>query len=455
MTALPTLRRKILRSFWGVIVLYGLLGFALVISVQLASGTSPRMIHVNYDSIADAAQMRQALAALKSPASYPGQLPGAKDRFEAALVAEEGNITEPGEKEIAAGIRSLWNELKRGQEIAVPAVAFAQLNDLLQKLVAVNEVGMFRLAQQNATLSRQVMIGAIAFFLISLLASLILADGLARRISTPLKSIAETLHRRPAVGRRLKLIEPDTLELLILTTELTRLWERVAESDKVNVREIIQQKTKLESVLESVEDALLVLDLDGKVSHANACLTELVGLTAQDVSGKLWRDLPSVSENYLMLRSLLGPEMPDSADVELIFEAGKGSTERARARSPRIRVRSARSISSTTSRRSGSVRSFVRTSLICSLTRSRRRCSRSGPRPISWARIARKCRSPSSRSSRRSPRTSSASARSPTSSCRSRTRTPRCSGSNSTASRSASRCASGSSRFRSSPRTAA
>ena len=63
----------------------------------------------------------------------------------------------------------------------------------------------------------------------------------------------------------------------ILTSELTRLWERVSESEKVNVREIVQQKSKLESVLESVEDALLVVDQNGTISHANALALTLIG----------------------------------------------------------------------------------------------------------------------------------------------------------------------------------
>jgi PAS domain S-box-containing protein len=321
--ALPTLRRKILRSFWAIVLLYGVLGVFLVVSVQLASRTSPRMIHVNYDSIAAANQMREALAALKDPASYPG-LPAAKAReqFEKAISFEEGNITEPGEKEIAQGIRAVWTQLK--DESGPPTMdEFRKTNELLRALVSVNELGMFNLASGNEDLSHKVMIGTIIFFLVSLIAALFIADGLALRISRPLKSIAEALHRRPGIGRRLKLVEPNTLELLILTTELNRLWERVSEAEKVNVREIMQQKSKLESVLESVDDALLVVDMDGVIAHANQTLLELVELPAAEVTGKQWSDLASVGENYLKLRSLLSVEMPDSTEVELYLKSAK------------------------------------------------------------------------------------------------------------------------------------
>ena len=323
MISLPSLRRKILRSFWMMVLLYGVLGLFLVISVQIASRTSPKMIHVNYDSIASADQMKGAIAAIKDQKNYPDlDLQTARLQFEKALTFEEGNETEPGEKEIVQKIRTSWEDLK--VRAGSPSLEeFTQINQSLKQLVVVNEQGMFRLAQGNERLSHRVLFGAIAFFLISLIASLFAADGLAMRISMPLKNIAEALHGRPTIGKKLKLGEPNTLELLILTNELKRLWERVTESEQVNVREILQQKSKLESVLESVDDALLVIDNRGLVSHANECMLQLLCLTNEGVTGKKWIDLPAIGENYIKLRALLSLEMPKSTEVELLLQNNK------------------------------------------------------------------------------------------------------------------------------------
>ena len=50
----------------------------------------------------------------------------------------------------------------------------------------------------------------------------------------------------------------------------------MAESEKINVREIVQEKSKLESVLDSMEDALLVVGNNGEVSHLNGCMARLL-----------------------------------------------------------------------------------------------------------------------------------------------------------------------------------
>jgi len=317
MNSLPSLRRKIFRSFSFVILLYAGLGVFLMISVFIASGMSPRMIHVNYDSIAASMQMKEAWNALDRPERYKQKPPLEwKTQFERALIFEEENITEPGENEIAKTLRELWKKTKEGP-FPLSDDSFNSMMKQLDQLILVNEHGMFGIANQNMRMSQGVLVGGVIYFLISLLLALILADGLAARLSRPLKSIAEALHRKPGAGRKLKLDEPNSLELLILSNELKNLWDQVTESERVNIKETIQQKTKLETVLESVEDGLLVLDLNGKVSHCNGCLLELIGLNMTQVQGATWLDLPTSNENYLKLRESCREDMPEAQEIEL------------------------------------------------------------------------------------------------------------------------------------------
>ncbi len=319
MIALPSLRKKIFRSFSLMVLLYAGLGIFLMLGVAVSKKTSPKMIHVNYDSIAASERMRHAWHALAHPESFPQKSPREwTDQFEAALIFEEGNLTEPGEKETTEEVRRDW-DLWKHRLPSLKSAELAPVERLISRLVDLNEAGMFSLAQENDNLSRKVLIAGAAYFLLTLIFGFILADGLATRLSRPLKSIAEVLHRRPAIGRRLKLVEPDTLELLILTTELSKLWERVTENSKVNVSELLQQKTKLETVLGSVEDGLLVIDLAGRVSHSNQCMLDLIGLGAEKVQGETWRDLPSLSDNYLKLRAILQEGMNEASEIELSF----------------------------------------------------------------------------------------------------------------------------------------
>ena len=323
MTALPALRRKILKSFSVVVGLYALLGLLLVASVVISSKTTPRLLHINYDSIAAANIMNEAWDALASPEvhSQKNQKEWA-DQFERALKLEEGNITEPGEKELAVGVRAAW-ELQKKDVSNFDPKAFENMENMLTRIVLVNEKGMFGAAEDNDALSRRVLIGSLIYFLITLIFVVFVAQQLAQRLAEPLKNIAEILHSRPPVTKKLKLPEATTLKLFILTTEIKRLWERLGETEKVNVAELISEKSKLESVLDSVEDAMLFLDSLGLVSHCNERLAKLIGLPCDRIQGLPWNDLPLMSENYLKLRDVLREEMPDSQEIELFQEQTK------------------------------------------------------------------------------------------------------------------------------------
>ncbi|MGZ3710999.1 MAG: ATP-binding protein [Bdellovibrionota bacterium] len=322
MNALPTLRRKIFRSFSFLIGLYGALGLFLVICVYLASATTPKIIHVNYDSISAAHQMKDAWMALDHPKDFRGK--GRAEwqaQFEKALKFEEGNVTEQGEGSVVGKIRAAWN-IEKSKASFTDAEA-DQMISLLENIVSLNEKGMFDTAHSNTALSQKVLAFSVFYLLVSLILAFLAADGLAARLSLPLKNIAEALHRRPKLGSRLKLIEPNSLELFILITELKRLWDRVSEGEKVNVTEVLLQKSKLETVLEAVEDALLVIDTKGVVSHCNQFMLELLNLPGSQVIGFKWTDLPTNHENYLGLRAILEDEMTDSHEIELHWGPNK------------------------------------------------------------------------------------------------------------------------------------
>jgi len=325
MTSLPTLRRRILQSFLLVVGLYAFLGSLLVASVFISSGTTPKLLHLNYDSISAAMQMRESWNALSSPEKHSARGPEAwTSEFEQALKFEEGNITEPGERQLAQSIRAKWDQNK-GAVSKLEPIPFQSMDELLTQLIQVNEKGMFGLAAQNKSLSDQVLIGSVLYFLISLIVVIIFSQQFALRLAQPLKTIAEILHSRPSITHRLKLPEPSTLEFLILTTELKRLWERLLETEKVNVAELVKEKGKLETVLESVEDALLFVDASGVVGHCNNCLVRLVGLPQKEIQNRPWIDLPSMDDNYIRLRSSLREEMPDGLEIELYLQQQKVS----------------------------------------------------------------------------------------------------------------------------------
>jgi len=322
--SLPPLRRKIMRSFLVMLLLYGGLAAFILVAVFFASGITPKAIHLNYDSISASTQMREAWSALRFPWLYQNKTGDQwKKQFEMSLNFEQGNISEPGEKELVAGIQKIWKEalqLNFSTQSATFASDFSRMNQLLGQLVSVNELGMFALAEQSTTLRTRAFILTGCILLVSLCVAIYMADGLASRLASPLKEIAEALRNKPIPGERLKLPTPTSLEIRILTHEMNQLWKRLSELRMLNVEELADQRSKLEVVLESVEDAILVLDNFRNILQANQGLSRLIGVPLETLIGAKWTDLSTGSENYLKLRELINDKFEPNQTIELLLK---------------------------------------------------------------------------------------------------------------------------------------
>ena len=321
-TYLPPVRKKVFRHSLSIVALYIVVGIFMMAAVFLASGITPKAIHLNYDSIAAASQMSHAWNALENPAQHPEKTrTDWVTQFENALAFEEKNITEPGESTLANAIRKQWND-SRNSLNKIEQKAFTQMESNLDRLVSLNESGMFGWAQRSQQIGRRVFILTVALFFVTILIALYLADGLAIRIADPLKELSSALRRKPLPGQKLKLPKPTSLEIRILCHELGKLWQRISDLQKLNLETISTQRQELETVLTAVEDAILVLDNQDRVLHCNDGISKIIGSSLEMLMNQPWRDLSNLSPNYLKLRASLKPEMTSDELIEL-DRAGK------------------------------------------------------------------------------------------------------------------------------------
>ena len=319
---LPPVRKTVFRHSLLLVAVYVCVGIFMMVAVFLASGTTPKAIHLNYDSIAAVNQMQQAWDGIKNHAQYPEKSEQEwVQQFESALTFEEHNTTEVGEAELAKHLRELWDKTKS----ALPPDngVFLSVRRNLDSINNVNEKGMFAWVEKSHRFSREVFLITVIAFLFTVLIALYLADALAVKIATPLRELSSVLKQRPEPGSPLLLPKPETLEMRILTQSILGLWERVSYFQTLNLEEISAQRTKLEAVLTSVEDAVLVLDEEGKIVHYNSGFSSVLAIPCHSLDGKLWRDLPSASENYLSLRLALNPDLAPGYSMELEVDGKK------------------------------------------------------------------------------------------------------------------------------------
>jgi NtrC-family two-component system sensor histidine kinase KinB len=320
MIVLPTLQRRIRGDFFRLVLLFGVLGLLLVGAIFVAGRMPTLLMRMNYDSIAWARDMETAMNALRFPDQYPENAPARwKEIFETALTQAGNNITEVEEPQVLERLQQVWTRFQTSTD-AQRGVddAYKELRLILTRLVQVNEQGMLERLNHHAVMRDVTVLGAALLFALGTLWAIFMADAIAGKVSHPLRRAAEVFKSRPRLGSLLHLPPPQTLEVRILFDELARLWSRLSELDALNVGSLMAEKRKLEVILESADDAILVLDGSGSVAHVSQRMLPLLGLDPVRTLGLSWRDLPTASANYLALREMLNADLQGKRDIFLL-----------------------------------------------------------------------------------------------------------------------------------------
>ena len=322
MIVLPTLQRRIRRDYFRLLIVFGALGLLLVVAVFVAGRIPTLMVRMNYDSIAWVRDMETAMNALRFPEQYPENAPERwREIFETAFAKAKGNITEPEEPLILERLQRAWGRFHANAATGRGVDDdYKELRLTLTALVQANEQGMLERLGHNALMRDATMLGAALLFALGILRAVFMADAIAGKVSHPLRRVAEVFKARPRLGSLLHLPPPQTLEVRILFDELERLWGRLSELDALNVGSLIAEKRKLEVILESADDAILVLDGRGDVAHVSQRMLALLNLDVARSLGMPWRDLPTTAPNYLALRGVLNSELQGKRDILLLAD---------------------------------------------------------------------------------------------------------------------------------------
>ncbi len=317
MIVLPTMHKGIRRSFLRLVLLFGALGLLLVAGITVAWRVPAELIRMNYDSISYAQTMYQAMNGIRFPDLYPeNSVSGWAGLFSDAVERAEANVSETAERGIVADLRTAWEAYRDTPDNA----HYRTLEKQIQELVRVNERGMFHRLDRNTRFRNIMLAVTAAAFVLGTFWAFLMADSVAQRLAHPLRRAAELFRDRPQLGGSLHLPEPQTLEVRLLFDELSRLWERLGELDALNVHKLVAEKRKLEIILESVEDGVLVLDASGLVALVSLRMIGFLGLEPSEVQGRPWNDLSTLSPNYMALREGLSVDMQAVREIALRVE---------------------------------------------------------------------------------------------------------------------------------------
>jgi signal transduction histidine kinase len=303
-----TLRTKLLIGLAPLLALMVGLGVWAIVMFSRLGGNIDIILKENYRSVLAAEGMKEALERIDSSLLFAigGEETLAREQFEEYrpvferdLKIEQGNITLPGEQEMADRLTAYWSRysglvqqffaLAPGRKEERTRLYFTQLlpnfKDIKREADAVLDLNQKNMEDESAR-ARAAATGSIRLMVVALLvagavASLIVAM-LSRSILEPIGAV--TRAARAMSGGNYDQVVPATThdELGELALAFNTMARRIREFQQAGTARLVRAQQTAQATIDSFPDPVVVVDLEGAVERANPAARRILGVAPTD-----------------------------------------------------------------------------------------------------------------------------------------------------------------------------
>ena len=318
------LRAKLLTGYAVFIAALVLLGTWSAWRLHDMGKVSRRIISENYDSVVAAQEMKESLERQDSAALFA--LIGARDkaltqlrehraRFDANFQKAANNITEVGERQAIEGIRNERDVYyqrfdtfigratnptgPRSEDVELRREYFTQLEPQFNKLrsacehlLQLNQRAMLAKSEAAAGVAQLWFYRTLLIAGVLIIAGVVLAFFLAKRIVGPLRQLTESTARIGAGDLDAKVEINSRDEVGLLAAEYNRMAERIRQLRNSDLGQLLVAQQTTEAAIDSLYDPVIVTDEEGRVTKLNPAAEEIFG-PETDNSGRHVADIAS------------------------------------------------------------------------------------------------------------------------------------------------------------------
>ncbi|MHB1938657.1 MAG: sensor histidine kinase [Acidobacteriaceae bacterium] len=139
----------------------------------------------------------------------------------------------------------------------------------------------------------------------SLAVMLLFAMWMVRSIIGPMRHIARSVHELNPAGKYRDLDRYGVVEFDELTRELNGLVRRIERHERDNVERLLYENAKIDALINSIDDGLILLDRQGTILQVNFMVGMLLQADPGELLGRNINDLNVASRFYLNFRNAL------------------------------------------------------------------------------------------------------------------------------------------------------
>jgi two-component system, NtrC family, sensor histidine kinase KinB len=300
-----TLRTKLLLAQIPLGIVLIVISILSVTLISRLGSHSQTILKDNYRSVLAMQRMKESIERMDSAALF--LLAGRPDKglpqaslnrpiFEAELKVQEGNITEPGEAEVTARLRSSWMDYQskfdrfikpEGSE-AARQFYFSELEPTFEKvkntadqILAMNQDAMVRKSNDVRRTAERMNNTIVAAVLAALVLGLLLSTMLTQRLLRPLSVLSQATKSLGEGNFDTRASLQGNDELAQLARDFNAMADRLAQYRNSSLGELLQAQLAMQAAIDSLPDPVIIFGVGGDVSNVNRAAETLLGFGAE------------------------------------------------------------------------------------------------------------------------------------------------------------------------------
>jgi NtrC-family two-component system sensor histidine kinase KinB len=334
-----TLRTRLFLSISALITV-ALLGLLLgLVSVMQMAKSQESLIQHNFASLEIGLKLRQNLGdqLVMMLKDVPDQeaLKKTQDAFSDLLrqgidndqLNNAHNGFEKARDDYQKFLQALARDNTYSRALSVDSEVNSTFNTLRNELVEAHRESLDNISQAELVARTRALWVAALLGLVGiavLVIGFITAHGIARRFGAPIEALAKAADKIGQGNFEVTLPLSSAAEMNLLTRRFGMMAESLRQHQVTNVDELLAGQQRLQAVLDSIDDGLLMIDRQGRLEHLNPVAQRQLGWEEDRLGQGLGEALqrPELDEQlYLVLRGGTLERAPEDLSIEIDGEA--------------------------------------------------------------------------------------------------------------------------------------
>lgn len=350
-----TLQRRILSGFGLILGLVGVVLIWAIVNIVNLGDASEAILRENFQSILAAENMidaieRQDSASLLILLGFKqlglAQLRENESHFLQWLGRAKDNITIAGEADILNNINEGYNtyllRLSALRDIASSSPddaaaayhddvnpQFTRVRDACISLRQINEKTMFEASNRASRTASIAVWSTVVVGLSALVLGLIFSLLLSQRLVYPLKQVVDASEQMAEGNYDSRVNAEGSDELAQLADSFNSMSERLAQYHRMNVERIHAEQKRSDAVLRSIDDGVVVVDVEMKIVNLNRTATDVLQLEPDKALGHHFLECVRHDRLFGLLKQTVeGDTDSEESAEDHILSLGKGGQAR-------------------------------------------------------------------------------------------------------------------------------